>query len=383
VDITERKQAEDALKQADRRKDEFLAMLAHELRNPLAPIGAAAELLSFAHLEQQRVKQTSQVILRQVQHMTGLVDDLLDVSRVTRGLVTLEKNDVDIKRVIASAVEQVGPLIEAKRHHLVTDLASGAAHVLGDQKRLVQVVANLLNNSAKYTAEGGHIALTMEVHDHQVLLHVKDNGSGIATDLQPHVFDLFSQANRSADRSLGGLGLGLALVRSLVDLHGGKVACFSEGVGRGSCFTVTLPRQVEHETIHADFVNLNGIETAQRRLRILVVDDNVDAAQTLGQLLEAVGHDVLVEHTSMRALETARDQAPDVCILDIGLPDIDGYQLAQRLRAQSETSACLLVAITGYGQEQDRRSALTAGFDHHLVKPVDIIQLSGMLAKGR
>jgi PAS domain S-box-containing protein len=380
--ITERKQAEEALKQADRRKDEFLAMLAHELRNPLAPIGAAAELLSFAPLEQQRVKQASQVILRQVRHMKGLVDDLLDVSRVTRGLITLEKNDVDIKRVIASAVEQVGPLIEAKRHHLVTDLAPETAHVSGDQKRLVQVVANLLNNSAKYTNEGGHITLKMEVHDRQVLLHVKDDGIGIAPDLQPHVFDLFAQATRSADRSQGGLGIGLALVRSLVELHGGKVACFSEGVGKGSCFTVTLPRRAERETIHAESASLNGIETAQHKLRVLVVDDNADAAQMLALLLETIGHDVLVEHTSINALGTARDQAPDVCILDIGLPDIDGYQLAQRLRAQTETASCRLIAITGYGQEQDKKRALAAGFDHHLVKPVDIIQLSGVLPKG-
>lgn len=382
VDVTERKDAEDALKQADRRKDEFLAMLAHELRNPLAPIGAAAELLSLAHLEPQRVKQTSQVVLRQVRHMKGLIDDLLDVSRVTRGLVTLEKSDVDIKRVIASAVEQVSPLIEAKHHHLITDLAPGTAHVLGDQKRLVQVLANLLNNSAKYTNEGGHITLKMEVHDHQVLLHVKDDGSGIAPDLQPHVFELFSQASRSADRSQGGLGLGLALVRSLVELHGGRVACSSEGVGKGSCFTVTLPRRLEHEAIHADSADLNSIETAEHRLRILVVDDNVDAAQMLALLLETTGHDVLVEHTSANALETARDQTPDVCILDIGLPDIDGYKLAQRLRAHPETASCCLIAITGYGQEQDRKSALAAGFDHHLAKPVDIIDLSGVLPKG-
>lgn len=381
VDVTKRKQAEDALKQADRRKDEFLAMLAHELRNPLAPIGAAAELLSFAHLEQQRVKQTSQVILRQVRHMTSLIDDLLDVSRVTRGLVILDKSDVDIKRVITSAIEQVTPLIEAKRHHLLTDLAPGVAHVVGDQKRLVQVMANLLHNSVKYTAAGGNIVLTMEVLDNHVLLHVKDNGSGIAPDLQPHVFDLFSQASRSADRSQGGLGVGLALVRSLVELHGGKVACYSEGPGKGSCFTVTLPRRVERETPYADSANQSGIETAQRKLRILIVDDNVDAAQMLALLLEALGHEVLVKHTSSEGLVAATNQAQDVCILDIGLPGLDGYQLAQRLRAQHETARCLLIAVTGYGQEQDRKSAFAAGFDHHLVKPVDISQLSGVLWK--
>lgn len=379
-DITTRRRDEEELRLADRRKDEFLAMLAHELRNPLAPISAAADLLSISRLDEDRIRRTSEIISRQVRHMTGLVDDLLDVSRVTRGLVTLNKIETDIKHIIADAVEQVRPLIEARHHRLTVDLAPEPGHVLGDEKRLVQILTNLLNNAAKYTREGGKIHLRMETPDSHVILSVVDNGIGIAPELQPHVFDLFAQADRTADRSQGGLGIGLALVKSLVELHGGHVTCTSEGIGKGSEFTVTLPRCVG-KTVLSDRRHSNrDIRISTRQLRILVVDDNADAAQMLAMLLEASGNQVFVEHDSRRALERGQIEAPDVCVLDIGLPDIDGYELARRMRSQPETAKTVLIAVTGYGQEKDKRNALAAGFDHHLTKPIDATQLAWLLA---
>jgi PAS domain S-box-containing protein len=378
-DITQQKQLEQSLREADRRKDEFLAMLAHELRNPLAPIKAAAEIMELVQLDEARLKQTSQVISRQVNHMTGLVDDLLDVSRVTRGLVIINKTPQDLKTIVSNAVEQVRPIIEAQRHHLSIDLSAEPALVSGDQKRLVQILTNLLNNAAKYTPSGGDIQLRMEVQADKVLLHVRDTGIGITNQLQPHIFDLFAQAERSADRSQGGLGIGLALVKSLAELHGGTVACFSEGLGKGSCFTVCLPRLVEQGSRTSQRQGSRDLHQAKKRLRILVVDDNTDAAQMLKILLEALGHDVLVEHDSRRALERARVEVPDVGVLDIGLPDMNGNELARHLRAQPETAHTTLIAVTGYGQEQDRKIALAAGFNHYLVKPVDTARLTSLL----
>jgi PAS domain S-box-containing protein len=382
IDITERKRVEEALKQADRRKDEFLAMLAHELRNPLAPIGAAAELLQLAGLNEARVRQTSQIIARQVKHMTGLVDDLLDVSRVTRGLVELDNVPLDVSHVITDAVEQVMPLIRSRRHHLGLQMTPEAPLVMGDRKRLVQVVANLLNNAAKYMHEGGHIVLRTEVQDDQVFIEVRDEGIGMTPELVSRAFDLFAQAERSSDRSSGGLGLGLALVRSLVELHRGTVTCESAGLGRGSRFTVRLPRLSAGDTKddQAEYADSPMREEAGS-LRMMVVDDNVDAAEMLAMLLEASGHEVLVEHGSRKALERAREVAPQVCLLDIGLPEIDGNELARRLRAQPETANSVLIAVTGYGQESDREQILAAGFDHHLVKPVDTRELASLLAE--
>ena len=383
VDISERKRAEEALRQADRRKDEFLAMLAHELRNPMAPIRAAADMIGLAHLDPERLRRTSQIISRQVRHMTGLVDDLLDVSRVTRGLVGLDKADLDVKQVIAHAMEQVRPLVEEKRHHLTVDLDAARAHVLGDQKRLVQVLTNLLNNAAKYTPAGGSIHLTMRVSHAQVSLHVADNGIGIPANLQPRIFDLFTQAERSPDRSQGGLGIGLALVKALVELHGGTVRSESAGPGAGSDFIVTLPRVAEREADDAPQAGQDPALAAADRRRILVVDDNVDAAQMLGMFLEVAGHEVVIEHDAQAALARAASGVADVCILDIGLPEIDGYELAQRLRAQPGTAGLLLIALTGYGQEHDRQQALRAGFDHFLVKPVDAATVLALVSEAR
>jgi signal transduction histidine kinase/ActR/RegA family two-component response regulator len=379
-DITGRKRAEEALNLADRRKDEFLAMLAHELRNPLAPIGAAAELLQFARLDEARVRQTSEVIVRQVNHMTGLINDLLDVSRVTRGMVELDNAPLDIARVVTDAVEQVMPLIRSRRHHLRMELAPDTTMVLGDMKRLVQVVANLVGNAAKFTPDGGYIAVRTEVHEDRVVLEVVDNGIGMAPETVARVFDLFAQAERTSDRSMGGLGLGLALVKRLVELHQGSVCCTSQGIGEGSRFTVCLPRLAE--SAHSDRCHAaQKVLGRAKPLRILVVDDNVDAALMLAMLLESLGHEVLMEHGSRRALERARLEKPDVCILDIGLPDMDGNELAQRLRRQGGTSGAVLIAVTGYGQDKDREYALAAGFDHHLVKPIDTERLSTILAK--
>ena len=379
-DTTKRKQQEKDLEEAARRKDDFLAMLAHELRNPLAPIGAAAELLTRAKTDPVRVQKASDIIGRQVKHMTGLIDDLLDVSRVTRGLVELAREPLPVTQIINDAIEQVTPLIHARRQHLSLHLSPDNMTVSGDRKRLIQVVANILNNAAKYTPEGGEISLTTSVRVDQVSIHVSDNGIGMTPQLAEHVFDLFAQAERTSDRSSGGLGLGLALVKSLVELHGGSVTCSSDGMNQGSTFYVTLPRLVQEVSDAQSPISNTTHARPAARLRVLIVDDNVDAAAMLAMLLEAEGHQVMVEHGSQRALERAKQAAPQVCLLDIGLPGMDGYQLAQHLRAQPETAHAMMIAVTGYGQEGDRANALGAGFDHHLVKPVDTSELAALLA---
>jgi len=380
-DITDRKLTEEKLIDADRRKDEFLAMLAHELRNPLAPISAAAELLGVGTPDAARVQQSSSIIGRQVHHMTRLVDDLLDVSRVTRGLITLGQGRVTARAVIEEAVEQVRPAIDVRAQRLAVHLPPESAAVQGDKARLVQVVANVLGNAAKYTPAGRGIDLRADVVGSRLVLSVRDEGIGMEKELTGRVFDLFAQAERSSDRAQGGLGLGLALVKHLVELHGGTVNCSSPGPGKGSTFVITLPLLPEPLAAvpaHA-LPPLEAVARGARRLTVLVVDDNVDAAETLGLLLASEGHEVVVEHASLRALERARSVRPDVCLLDIGLPEIDGRELARRLRADPATASACLIAITGYGQQQDRDDALAAGFQHHLVKPLDFERLLGLL----
>jgi len=378
----ERVRAEEALRLADRRKDEFLAMLAHELRNPLAPISAAAQLLNMGMPDTARIERTSAIIARQVTHMTGLIDDLLDVSRVTRGLVVLARDEIDLRRVTADAVEQVRPLIEARRHRLVLRLPPEGepAIVQGDYKRLVQVLANLLNNAAKYTQEGGVLTVSLDVTPEQVLAGVADNGIGISAELLPTVFDLFSQAERTPDRAQGGLGLGLALVKSLVELHGGMVTATSGGRNQGSEFTLRLPRLGVSEGGAALSPSSAG-GGAGRSLKLMLVDDNVDAAQTLGLLLDAGGHQVTVVHDPADALACAAQQDFDGYLLDIGLPGMNGYELARRLRKLPGAQRSLLVAITGYGQQADQTSAVGAGFDHYFVKPVEAAALFALLAQ--
>jgi signal transduction histidine kinase/ActR/RegA family two-component response regulator len=379
-DVTDRKLVEDELRAANRQKDQFLAMLAHELRNPLAPIMTAAQLLKLGRLDGKSVANASEIIVRQAEHMTDLVNDLLDVSRVTRGLVTLEQEDLDLNVIVSAAVEQVRPLIDARRHALTLQLSGQPAHVTGDRTRLVQVISNILNNAVKYTAPGGRIVLAVTVGDEHVTVAVRDNGVGIAPEVLPYIFDLFTQAERTPDRSQGGLGIGLALVKSLVALHGGAVHARSDGLGQGSEFSISLPCAARPPAAAARDGGGAAAGTAPDNLRVLVVDDNADAAQMLAALLEVQGHDVSVEYDARGALARARSEHPDVLLLDIGLPDMDGYELARRLRAQPENAAATLVALTGYGQNQDREEAHQAGFDHYLVKPADLNEVNEVLA---
>jgi PAS domain S-box-containing protein len=379
-DVTSRKQIEDELRAANRQKDQFLAMLAHELRNPLAPIMTAAQLLKVGRLDPRSIANASEIIARQAAHMTDLVNDLLDVSRVTRGLVTLEKEELDLNVIVAAAVEQVRPLIDARRHSLTLQLSGRSAHVIGDRTRLVQVISNILNNAAKYTAPGGRLTLSVSVDEQQVHVGVRDNGVGIAPDILPYIFDLFTQAERTPDRSQGGLGIGLALVKSLVALHGGTVHASSAGLGQGSEFCICLPRLMTPADARDDAAPGDNAQ-APGALRVMVVDDNVDAAQMLAALLEVQGHAVCVEYDAKGALERARRERPEVLLLDIGLPDMDGYELARRLRNLPESAGATLVALTGYGQSQDRKEAEQAGFDHYLVKPADMEQVNDVLAE--
>ncbi len=372
-DISDRKRAEEALKQANRRKDEFLAMLAHELRNPLAPIRSAVEVLRRLGPPEPQLQQARDVIDRQVTHLTRLVDDLLDTARITQGKITLRKEKLELMTVIGRALETSRPLIEARRHQLHVSLPQDSMPLEGDLVRLAQVVSNLLNNAAKYTEEGGQIWLTAELSEFEILLRVRDNGVGISASLLPHLFDLFTQADRSLDRSEGGLGIGLALVRSLVEMHSGRVEAFSPGPNQGSEFVVHLPRltkaALRGKTAAVAAAAPAPTPTSCRR--ILVVDDSVDSAACMALLFRLDGHEVQVAHDGRAALDIARMFQPQVVLLDIGLPGIDGYEVARRLREWPEMQKTILIALTGYGRAEDQRLAEQAGFDHHLTKPVD------------
>ncbi|KFI09019.1 GAF domain-containing protein [Massilia sp. BSC265] len=361
-------------------KDEFLAMLAHELRNPLAPISSSASLLSMQFKDEPRIRQTSTIISRQVRHMSRLIDDLLDVSRVTRGLVKLKLGVVDFRDIVSGALDQARPLIDEKGHAVQLALPAAPVYVRGDQTRLVQSVTNILNNAAKYTQKGGHIALALEGREGHMCLSVSDNGSGMPPELLPNVFDLFTQGARTLARSQGGLGLGLTLVKRLVELHGGEVSAHSDGVGLGSRFTLTLPcvDAAPDAGTAPGPVQEEGVRL-ERQLRLVLVDDNADAADSLSQLLGVQGYRTAVEYDARSALRRARAERPDAMLVDIGLPDIDGYHLAEQLRAMPETRETVLVAITGYGQARDRERAIEAGFAHHLVKPVDMTVLVRIL----
>ena len=379
TDVHDQKLAAEELKAANARKDEFLAMLAHELRNPLAPISTAAQILKLPGGDPKRSLQASEVIARQVKHMVELVDDLLDVSRVTRGLVELERKPVDLASVVQSAIEQARPLIERKGHILATRLGDAHVSVIGDRKRLVQVMANLLTNAAKYTPDGGEIKVCADLAPGEIRLSVIDNGIGIDAALLPRVFDLFTQAKRTPDRALGGLGLGLALVRSMVGLHGGRVEAGSAGPGRGSRFDVVLPLHVAAPAGAAPEAPAHAVTQARAPLRILIVDDNRDAGESLGIVLGAGGHTVMVEETSQAALRRVQRDAVDVCLLDIGLPDMDGHQLVQRLQGMPLAAQATMIALSGYGQRQDLEASRRAGFALHLVKPVDLPRLLAVL----
>lgn len=381
TDIHEQKVAQEALRESDRRKDEFLAMLAHELRNPLAPISAAAHVLSIDGVAREKIVQVGEIISRQTRHMTALIDDLLDVSRVTRGLVKIDKVAVDMKLVMEQAIEQVRPLALARNHHLDSVLPLGEALVTGDESRLVQILSNLLTNAVRYTPQAGRISVQLDIEPENVLLIVRDNGIGMNQDLLQIVFDPFTQGQRSSDRSQGGLGLGLALVKSLVELHGGTVSAFSDGLGQGSEFKIILPRLLDEENTMQSEAILDAIDFSETALRVLIVDDNADAAQMLGMLVEAAGCQAYIENHPLRALERAKIIRPNICLLDIGLPELDGMELARQLRLAPETRDAKLIAVTGYGQEDDRLASQAAGFDEHLVKPVELKQLVSILEK--
>lgn len=375
TDIHEQKVAQEALRESDRRKDEFLAMLAHELRNPLAPISAAAHVLSIDGVARERIVQVGEIISRQTRHMTALIDDLLDVSRVTRGLVKIDNVAVDMKLVMEQAIEQVRPLALARNHHLDSVLPLEEALVTGDESRLVQILSNLLTNAVRYTPQAGRISVQLDIEPENVLLIVRDNGIGMNQDLLQIVFDPFTQGQRSSDRSQGGLGLGLALVKSLVELHGGTVSAFSDGPGQGSEFKIVLPRLLDEEDTLQSEAILDAIDFSETALRVLIVDDNADAAQMLGMLVEAGGCQAYIENHPLKALERAKIIRPNICLLDIGLPELDGMELARQLRLAPETRDAKLIAVTGYGQEDDRLASQAAGFDEHLVKPVELKQL--------
>jgi PAS domain S-box-containing protein len=363
--------SEESLKQADRRKDEFLAMLAHELRNPLAPISTASELLRMSIGDEKRVGKASEIITRQVRHMTDLVNDLLDVSRVTRGLVKLSLATLDLRDTIRAAIEQVRPLLASRGHTLDIEMGDAPLWVCADRTRLIQIISNILANAAKYTLDGGSIELRAGAQDGHALLEIEDNGTGIETSLLPHIFDLFTQAERTPDRSQGGLGIGLALVKSLVTLHGGEVEARSEGKGWGSTFALRFPlAAAPQDEQRAAPVAVAG---PARRHSITVVDDNQDAAQTLASLLRAHGHEVRTFHSAEAALQSGAG-ATDTFILDIGLPGITGFELARRLR-ECARDGVRFFALSGYGQEQDRAASRAAGFDEHFVKPVEVAAL--------
>jgi len=380
-DITDRKRAEAALKAADRRKDEFLAMLAHELRNPLAPIRSGIEMMQRKGTDDPDVRWAHDVIERQVQQLTRLVDDLLDLSRISRGKITLRREPVDLAAVVARAVEISRPLIDARKHHLEVVLPDPAVLVDADPTRLAQVVSNLLNNAAKYTGEGGRIELTVERAGDEAVLRVRDTGIGIAADALPTVFELFSQVPSTLSRSEGGLGIGLTLVRSLVEMHGGSIEATSGGLGSGSEFLVRLPRLL------ALPVSLGAAAGARERVAqasprlILIVDDNGDAAEMLAIVLRLEGHEVRTAYDGPTALDAVRAQAPDVVLCDIGMPGMDGLDVARCLRQDFGLKQALLVAVTGYGQEADHRRSREAGFDAHLIKPVDLHVLQYLLAR--
>ena len=387
-DISERRQAELAVKAADRRKDEFLAMLAHELRNPIAPIRNAVKILQrLCPPEQQQLTRMHDILERQVEHLTSLVDDLMDVSRITRGKIVLNKQPTDLREVVAHAVETVRPLIDARKHALNLELAHEPIWVDGDEMRLVQVVTNLLNNAAKYTDEGGHIAVRLEAFGTEAALRVRDNGIGIAAELLPDVFDLFTQAQRSADRSQGGLGIGLTLVKRLVQMHHGRVEAFSAGLATGSEFIVHLPLSAQPQITaaleNAFEDNVKDAPAPVSSLRILVVDDNTDAAESLALLLQLAGHEVQVALDGLAALEIASVFRPQVVVLDIGLPGTSGNEVARAMRARPATHRSVLIALTGYSQGEDKIRSQQAGFDHYLVKPPKLDALLDLISSTR
>jgi PAS domain S-box-containing protein len=386
VDITDRKRLEeelrlrvDQLAEADRRKDEFLATLAHELRNPLAPIRNSLQILKMARVDAATVQQTRAMMERQVHHLVRLVDDLLDVSRVMRGKIDLHKEPVELAVVVARAVETAQPLIEVQGHRLELSLPPESLLLDADPVRLTQVVGNLLTNSAKYTEPHGHIWISADREKGDVLLRVRDDGIGIAPDMLPHIFELFVQADHTSTKAQGGLGIGLTLAKNLVQMHGGSIEAHSEGLGKGCEFVVRLPLMVQQPNGIVASDEERPHEVSPSGQRLLVVDDNKDAATSLAMLLRLQGHEVQVAHDGPTALAMAASYSPKVILLDLGMPEMDGYEVARRLRALPGLETVVLAALTGWGQQEDRRRTADAGFDHHFVKPLDAKVLASLL----
>lgn len=378
-DVTEHKRAEQALRNADRRKDEFLATLAHELRNPLAPIRHAAKIGKMQHATTAQINWSQEVIERQVDHMARLLDDLLEVSRITRAKLELRKERLTLNDSLIAAVETVRPLIEARGHALSVALPEQQVHVDADPVRFAQIFTNLLTNAAKYTDAGGHIHIHAAINGEHINITVKDDGIGIAPDLLPNVFEMFSQATSAIDRSEGGLGIGLALVHGLVLLHGGEIEAHSRGLGLGSEFVVTLPCAPAICVLRGGSDTCAG-ETDQARLRVLIVDDNHDSADMFAMLLEMTGHDVRNAYSGQDALTAAAEFQPQIAFLDIGMPGMNGYEVAHKIRESVWGQNVVLAAVTGWGQAEDKRLATEAGFDHHLAKPVNLAMLQPLLA---
>lgn len=384
-DITQRLVAEQDLRrlneelaQANRRKTEFLATLAHELRNPLAPLSNGLHLMRMASTKPEMLEKTRQMMERQIQHMVHLVDDLLDIARISTGKVELRRQRIDLKDVVATAVETSASLIDAAGHKLHVELPSQPMPMEADATRIAQVVSNLLNNAAKYTPERGRIALKAQVQGSEAVLTVTDSGIGIAADALGKVFEMFAQVSGSAGKPQGGLGIGLSLVQSLVALHGGSVSASSPGIGQGSTFTVRLPLIPSgSETMATTNTPQTSSDPAQ--LQVLVVDDNTDAAESLGVLLDIEGHAAHIAHTGAEALQFAKSRALDVVFLDIGLPDMTGYEVARQMRLLPGMQKTLLVALTGWGTQDDRQRTREAGFDRHLTKPAELPAVEELL----
>ncbi|MFY9834792.1 MAG: ATP-binding protein, partial [Methylocystis sp.] len=381
IDITERKARELDLREADQRKDEFLAMLAHELRNPLAPIRYAARVLGKLDVDEPRVQWARDVIERQVAHLARLVDELLDISRIARGKINLKTARVELSELVRQACEAAQPLMSAKGHRFEIMLPEKRVTIEGDLVRLVQVLQNLLDNAAKYTPERGRVELVAGLSGREVEIEVRDNGAGIPASLLPEVFELFRQGEHGPDRSRGGLGIGLTLVRQLVELHGGRVEAHSAGLGQGASFTVRLPAAVN--AAENPSPTEDGPLAEPVGLRVLVVDDDVAVAESTAMLLRLEGHEIRCANSGEAALRLCREFQPEAVLLDIGLPGQDGYEIARKIRGLPGGTELKLIAVSGYGHEAAVARGREAGFDHYLVKPVDPEKLSALLTAPR
>ena len=366
------------VKEADHRKDEFLAILAHELRNPLAPIRNMLEVLKRAEGNGDLVQPALSTMERQLRHMTRLIDDLLDVSRISQGKISLRPETVELAAVIRQVVEATRPANDAAHQELMVTLPSRPVYVHADPARLAQVLGNLLHNASKFSRPGGRISLTAEQRGRDLVVTVKDAGMGISSELLPKIFEMFAQGDQTLERSHSGLGIGLTLVRRLVEMHGGTVQASSEGPGRGSEFVVRLPGLIEESVAPPPNPAVDAPAVAARR--ILVVDDNHDAAESMSMLLELMGNETRLAFDGMEAVDAAASFRPDVILMDIGLPKLNGYEAAAQIRREPWGKAMILVALTGWGQDEDRRKSVEAGFDVHLVKPVDFATLTKLLA---